>query len=251
MSHYPLLIFGVSLAVLWLASLGGLWLRNRHAQTGGERSEDFDLVLGATLTLLALLIGFSFSMAADRYGQRKNYEEAEANAIGTEYLRADLLPPSNAADVRKLLVAYLDQRILFYTVADDKKRAQVDARTAQLQTALWTAASAPARAQGTAASTLAAAGMNDVLDSSGYTRAAFWNRIPAAAWWLMASIAIICNVLLGYGSRSRRAGGPLSLVLPLMVSIAFLLISDIDTPRHGLIHVVPENLRSLAQSLPH
>ena len=251
MAHYPLLMFAVSLVVMWLASLGGLSLRNRQAQAGGKRSEDFDLVLGATLTLLALLIGFSFSMAADRYEQRKNYEEAEANAIGTEYLRADLLPPSNAADVRKLLAAYLDQRILFYTVADDHKRAQVNARTAQLQTALWAAVRGPATAQSTPASALAAAGMNDVLNSSGYTQAAFWNRIPAAAWWLMASIAIICNVLLGYGSRSSRAGGPLSLVLPLMVSIAILLISDIDTPRHGLIHVTPENLRSLAQTLPH
>jgi len=57
-------------------------------------------VLAASLTLLALIIGFSFSMAVSRYDQRKNYEEAEANAIGTEYLRANLLPADDATRVR-------------------------------------------------------------------------------------------------------------------------------------------------------
>ena len=62
--------------------------------------EDFGFILAATLTLLGLIIGFSFSMATSRYDQRKNYEEAEANAIGTEYVRADLLPAADAATVR-------------------------------------------------------------------------------------------------------------------------------------------------------
>ena len=64
----------------------------------------------ATLTLLALLIGFSFSMAISLYDQRKNYEEAEANAIGTEFGRADLLPAGDSAKVRDLLRKYLDRR---------------------------------------------------------------------------------------------------------------------------------------------
>ena len=69
----------------------------------------------ATLTLLALIIGFTFSMALNRYDQRKIYEEEEANAIGTEYLRAELLPAADAAKVRTLLLNYLDQRVLFYS----------------------------------------------------------------------------------------------------------------------------------------
>ena len=93
--------------------------------------------------------------------------------------------------------------------------------------------------------------MNDVLNSSGYSQAAYWDRIPAAAWWLMAAIALCCNLMLGYGSRSASGGGKLAAVLPLLVSISFFLIADIDAPRHGLIRVVPENLQSLAASLPH
>jgi hypothetical protein len=69
---------------LWLAYVTGSWLRRNSA--GDEHNEDIGLILAATLTLLALIIGFSFSMATNRYDQRKNFEEGEANAIGTEIL---------------------------------------------------------------------------------------------------------------------------------------------------------------------
>jgi hypothetical protein len=249
LTHYPVLVFVLTLPAMWLASLAGLLLRNRQARVGEKRSEDFDLIVAATLTLLALIIGFTFSMAADRYEQRKTFEEAEANAIGTEFLRADLLPAADAANVRRLLVAYLGQRIEFYTTGDLTQRARINQQTGQLQTALWTAARGPAEAQPTPVAALAWAGMNDVINSQGYTRAAMWNRIPTAAWFFMALIALCCNTLLGYGSRSTRMGGGLALILPLIVSTSFLLIADIDAPRHGLIRVDPVNLQSLAQSI--
>jgi hypothetical protein len=91
--------------------------------------------------------------------------------------------------------------------------------------------------------------MKDVINSQGYTQAAFWNRIPTAAWFLMAAIALCSNVLFGYRSRNGNAAGKLAPVLPLVVSTAFLLIADIDAPRHGLIEVRPQNLESLAKSL--
>jgi hypothetical protein len=69
----------------------GSWLRRRNPSAEDEQHEDLGIILGATLTLLALIIGFSISMASSRYDQRKNLEEAEAKAIGTEMLRADLL----------------------------------------------------------------------------------------------------------------------------------------------------------------
>jgi hypothetical protein len=78
---------------------------------------------------------------------------------------------------------------------------------------------------------LAASGMNDVLNDRAYTQAAWWNRIPAAAWDLMISIAVLCNLLLGYGTY--RTGTHLFLVFPLALSISFLLISDLDAPRGG------------------
>src|SRR5450755_2820382 len=132
-THYPLLVFLVSFIALWLASLLGRYFRQRQRDLDKDLNEDFGIVLGATLTLLGLIIGFSFSMATNRYDQRKNYEEAEANAIGTEYVRADLLPTTDAAKVSSLLKTYLDERILFYTTRDDRQLQAIDAHTAQLQ----------------------------------------------------------------------------------------------------------------------
>jgi hypothetical protein len=247
--HYPLLVFALALVTLWLASVGGARLRRRNPGTADDRHEDLSVILGATLTLLALIIGFTFSMAINRYDQRKNFEEAEANAIGTEILRADLLPAADAANVRKLLGDYLDQRIQFYLDRDQGLRARIDQRVSRLQAELWAAVRAPAAAQPTPVAALVLAGMNDVINSQGFTQAAFWNRIPHAAWYLMAAIALCSNVLFGYRSRNGGTASALALVLPLVVSTAFLLIADIDAPRHGLIHIDPQNLQSLATSL--
>jgi hypothetical protein len=249
MLNYPLPFFLFSLFVLWLSAQIGASFRRRWALKDGER-EDFEVVQTATLTLLALIIGFSFSMAISRYDLRKNYEEAEANAIGTEYVRAGLLPATDTARVQAQLKKYLDLRILFYQTRNERELRQIDADTAQLQAELWSAVQVPAVAQPTYIIGLAVSGMNDVLNSQGYTQAAWWNRIPAAAWGLMIAIAICCNLLVGYGARSAKAESRLFFVLPLVVSIAFLLISDIDSPRGGFIRIVPQNLVSLLQSLP-
>jgi hypothetical protein len=109
------------------------WLFGSLTRPSDVQNEDIGVILAATLTLLALIIGFSFSMATNRYDQRKNFEEGEANAIGTAVLRADLLPPSDAAKLRKLLRLYLDQRIQFYTNEDEARRAEISQTTSQLQ----------------------------------------------------------------------------------------------------------------------
>src|ERR1700740_111702 len=116
---YPVLVFVLTFFGLSLAAwIGVLLSRNRGVEA--EARDDFGIILAATLTLLGLIVGFTFSMALGRYDQRKNYEEEEANAIGTEYLRAGLLPAADAAKVRALLLSYLDQRILFYTTRGEQ-----------------------------------------------------------------------------------------------------------------------------------
>ena len=202
-----------------------------------------------TLTLLSLVIGFSFSMAISRYDQRKNCEEAEANAIGTEYIRADLLPAGDAQRVRALLQAYIDQRVLFYVTRDDGRlqlRSMRKRRSCKPD--LWSAVQVPAAAQPKSLSLRwPLRGSNDVLNAQGYAQAAWWSWIPAAAWMLMAAIAICGNVLFGYGARKFKSERTLRLVLPLVVSISFLLVADIDSPRSGVIRVTPQNLLSLSE----
>jgi hypothetical protein len=249
-TNYSLLVFVLSFITLWFSSWIGRYFLSKKYQLDEESREHLSVILAATLTLLGLIIGFSFSMATSRYDTRKNNEEAEANAIGTEFLRADLLPKADAARIRMLLRSYLEQRILFHDTPDGPELLRINYRISQLQTELWSIVLVPATTQPTPIVALAVSGMNDVFNSQGYTQAGLWNRIPIAAWVFMATIAIGCNLLVGYGSRIKSARSILLPFLPLIVSIAFMLIAEIDTPRHGIIRVKPLNLISLAESLP-
>ena len=247
--RHPLFVLPFSFLAMWLSANVGVFFRRRQLDLGEDVQQDRDVIVSATLGLLALLIGFTFSMAIGRYDQRKNYEEEEANAIGTEYVRADLLPDANAARVRTELKDYLSQRILFYRIRDERKLLQINACTSQLQRELWSAVQAPAVAQPTPVLALTLSGMNDVLNSQGYTQAAWWNRIPIGAWGLMAVVAICSNLLVGYGVHQPKGALVRLLVLPLVLSISFFLLSDIDAPRSGVIRVLPQNLISLSQAL--
>src|ERR1700744_4129400 len=130
--RYPFLIFVLSLTGLWLSALLGAYLGRLRPVEESER-QDLNLVVSSSLTMLGLIIGFTFSMAVSRYDLRKNYEEEEANAIGTEYVRADLLPADDGAKVRQLLTDYLNHRIAFYRTRSVSGLQQINAETAQLQ----------------------------------------------------------------------------------------------------------------------
>ncbi len=248
---YPLLVFVMSFLFLSFCLWAGAGVFRKWAKPQESTRDNFGIVVGATLTLLGLLVGFGFSMAVARYDQRKNLEEAEANAIGTEYLRAQLLPAAaDAEKVRALLRDYFDQRVLYYTTRDVDQLREVDARTAKLQAELWSAVVAPAAAAPPSPTVaLAVAGMNDVLNAQGYTQAAWWNRIPRAAWLLMLGIAACCHLLVGYGVQDAHSERRHLFMLPLVLSIAFLLIADIDSPRSGVIRVSPQNLMSVGESM--
>lgn len=245
--NHPVIFGACSAVALWMAARVGSAVHQRTGPMTEETEKDLGFVVGAILTLLGLLIGFSFSMAISRYDQRKNYEEEEANAIGTEYLRADLLPEANAAKVRPLLVRYVDQRIQWYETHDKAKLDAVNADVTRLQNEMWAEVKSAAAAQPTPVAAVAVTGMNDVLNTQGYTQAAWWNRIPVMAWTLMMLIAFFSSFLIGYSAH--QFSGPVFWIVPIAVSISFMLIADIDSPRTGLIRVVPQNLVSLAQSM--
>jgi hypothetical protein len=245
---HPLVFALVSFVALWLCAAigGGLLRRPPQAQESGA---DFTIILSASLTMLGLIIGFTFSMAISRYDLRKANERTEANAIGTEYLRADLLPAADGERLKALLRDYVAQRVEFYRTRSSSKAAQASSNTNQLQANLWSAVTGPVRAQPTPVLTLVVAGMNDVLNAEGYAEAGWINRIPVTAWLLMALIAVLCNMMVGYNARSNSSRVRFLAVLPLVVSVAFFLISDIDSPRGGVVRVTPDTLQLLSAGL--
>ena len=246
MVNFPLLVLLFSFVTLAFAAYIGDALRKRVPRREDAR-DDFGVVLTSTLTLLGLIIGFSFSMSISRYDLRKNCEQLEANAIATEFARADLLAPADATTVRALLHRYLDQRLSYYTTRDRGRLEKIAADTAQLRDELWSAVRTAVTSIPAPTVALLVSGMNDISNSQRSTQAAWWNRIPVAAWVLMASISLCCNFLIGF--RARRTDWFLFLVLPVALSVSFFLISDIDSPTGGAIRVLPQNLSSLSHAL--
>jgi hypothetical protein len=246
--NFPLLMSVISLVVLILATWVGDALRKRAGAAKEERTE-IGLLVSPILTLLFLIIGFSFSMAINRYDLRKSAEQAEAIAIATAYSRADLLVPADAAKVHALLTQYLDQRLLFYAISAPRGAliSRQDTDTARLQSELWSTvrpaiAAIPAPLMG-----LLVTAVNDVVSSQRSTEAVWLNRIPLGAWTLMVTISIGSCWLLAY--RARWTDWVFFSIVPIAVSICFFLIADLDSPRGGIIRMTPVNLSTLSQSL--
>ncbi len=247
--NHPLVLLLVTFFYLWLSARLGTALQRWTGPLDETRRGDFDIVLGATVTLLSLIIGFSFSMASSRYDQRKNYEEDEANAIGTAYARADLLPSADDLKVHQLLKEYVGLRVLFYTTVDNVKVRELDRATEQMQDQLWGTVAAAAKAAPSATTALAAASMNDAINSQGFAQAASWNRIPIGAWMLLYALGAVATGMIGYRFRTEALKNPLLLISPGIVATAFFLIADIDCPRGGVIRIAPQNLLALAPTL--
>ena len=247
---YPLLlVLPITFVLLALSAWAGGLFAARRETIASESRDDFNVIQTSTLTLLGLIIGFTFSMALNRYDQRKNLEEEEANAIGTAYLRADLLPADNASRLKAILKQYAGVRVRHYTTRDAAELASLDASIGKLQNDMWAAVKDGVQEQQTPIRALAIASINDVINAQGYTQAAWWNRIPHGAWILMLMLALCANFLVGLGARQPKAELRLMSVFPLIVAGAFFLIADIDAPRGGVIRVAPLNLQALDASL--
>jgi hypothetical protein len=123
--------------------------------------------------------------------------------------------PVDVDDAATLNLQQAPQRISFYEARNQRQIDQIDGDLPKLQAELWSAVSRVAIAQSTPVVALSISGMNDVINSQGYAQAAWWNRIPDAAWGLMGLIAIACNLLIGYtltgaGARCGNSDGHLA-----------------------------------------
>ena len=238
----PFFIFGAELVCCTLASQFGLYLRRRSEVTN-EAQADLGVVTAANLTLLALLIGFSFNMATSRYDARKRLEEDEAAAIRGAYLKAELLAPADAAKIEPLLGTYLGQRIAFYNTDEPKELVRLRAATMQQEKTLWDTTRLPAMEKPSSITAMAVGSVDSIIKTHMDTEAAWINRIPPEELLLLAIVALSANFLTGFGARKSKS--KLYFVLPILVSIAMFLIADIENPRQGILRIPPDNLQSV------
>lgn len=248
----PLFIIGLVILALMLAGVelgyrGQGWLRrNKDRTEAGKGGQDH--LLSAVLGLLALLLGFTFSMALDRYEARRDLVLQEANAIGTTWLRTRLLEEPNRAAMSGLLRAYVDARLAWSETGASKADL---AQTEALQQKLWTVTGAAMR---TDPSPQLSRGvmdaMNQSFDLASARTAARLAHIPGHVLGILLLFAALSAVMLGYiladNGKPHRIATMLLLVL---LTLALVAILDLDRPRSGGIQVSQQPLDDLRGSI--
>jgi hypothetical protein len=195
---------------------------------------------GAVFALFGLLIAFTFSGAATRFDARRQLVVREANAIGTAWLRVDLLPASAQPEVRDLFRRYTAARLAGFRKLPDTAAATVEFdRATALQGELWTRMVEGARStSGPAALSLVVPAMNEMIDLTTTIRAAAWEHPPLPIFLLLYGLGFAASLMAGFASaRSPRRGWLHALVFSTVIAASVYVILDLEYPRLGLIRV--------------
>lgn len=240
----------ISASFFALALLAGMLLfleagrrlgQRRKAKEPAEDHAGFSAVQGAIFGLFGLLVAFTFSGAASRFDSRRQLINEEANAIGTAYLRLDLLPPGSQPGLRELFRQYLDSRLEVYRRMPDVPAAREElARSAAVQRQIWTQAIAASRLPDSHpdAAKLLLPALNAMIDITATRTMASRIHPPGAIFGLLFVLGLGCSLLAGYGMAINRRRNWLHIALFVgVVVVAIFMILDIEYPRRGLIQV--------------
>jgi len=222
-----------------------------RSKARSEKDKDSGIVRSAVLALLGLLLGFSFAIAAARNEARREHLVQEANSIDTTLRRARLLPEPQAANVVELLREYVPLRIETHREPQFSERfGSLRKRSIELHERLWDEAVAAAAQRPTPITASFIASLNETIDLEATRIAAKRNHVPGAVWLLLLCVAGWGIWLTSYEAGAAARHSILARYLfPLLIAIVITLITDIDTPRGGLIAFDERPLLELNHSL--
>lgn len=251
----PALVGGLFVGVLLFLEAGRRIGRRRIASGVTDAAAGFGAVEGAIFGLMGLLIAFTFSGAAARFDERRRLVTEEANAVGTAWLRLDLVAGEAQAKLRDLFRRYLDSRLDTYRNARKTEVAMADfARSTTLQQEIWTAAVAatrdPAAAPG--APMLLLPALNDMIDITTTRLMATRMHPPSVIFAMLVGLTLAAALLAGYSMASHPTWSwTHALALAIVMATTVYVIVDIEYPRLGLIRVdaVDEVLVDLRKSM--
>lgn len=226
------------------------WQRNRHpvpeAATVEEKDKDA-FAMTSVLGLLALLIGFTFSLSLGRYDERRQLVVQEANALGTTWLRTDLLDGTDRTRMQDVLRRYVDARVDFANAGNAEEEIQQNARSVALQNELWQALVAGTQSfRDTPRASLLFTTTNESIDLAAERFAARQDHIPPRILRMLLLFAVLAAGLVGYERPSQRRS---TLLLLLLLTLAVGLILDLDRPSTGVTHIPQEPMTDLQRSL--
>lgn len=231
-----------SLICLLAVEIGLRLAMHRLARSLHDQEASLGTMVGAMLGLLAFILAFTFDLAASHFDAKKSFVVDEANAIGTTYLRAQMLAEPQRAEIRKLLRAYVSVRL---QIVQPGQAARALRRTEELQNQLWSEAVSAGDKNLTPVVSLFIASLNEVIDlHAKRVNLGIRNRVPISIWAGLYFILIVTMGAVGYHAgmtRSRRS--PMILALALTFSAVTLLIADLDRSHEG---VLTESLQAMA-----
>ena len=242
-------LFPLTVAVAMLSDeIGYRSARYRHLHSGEEHGAPVGAMVGATLGLLAFMLAFTFGLAGTRFQDRRQVLLSEANAIGTTYLRAAMLPEPMRTETRNLLREYVDVRL---EAVQPGKLEQSLSRSEELHERLWSQAVAATEKDRSPITGLFIQSLNEVIDlHAKRVMAGLGSRIPAAIWIVLYFLAILSMGATGYheGLTSKRCSvAVISMVLAF--SAVLFLIADLDRPGQGWFQVDQQSMIDLRKSM--
>jgi hypothetical protein len=243
-------LFLLSAAFLWIALEAGYRIgRWRHERISDEKEQPVGAMVASILGLLALVLGFTFSLAASRFDARRMAVLEESNAIGTTYLRTRLLPEPERSELAGLLREYAEVRVRGTQAG---QTAEAITRSESLHELLWTqATAAAAKDPGSIMTGLFIQSLNEVIDlHAKRVMVGLRSRIPVVIWAGLFGLAILGMTAVGYQaglSATRRSPAMLALVLGF--AVVLLLISDLDRGQDGLLRIGQQAMIDLQRSM--
>lgn len=246
-AHYVLMLS--TLVLLMGAAFLGKRIGKRRQAQDQPVDDELKIVLGAILSLFGLLVGFTFSFAINGYQARIQAEENEAIAIGNAFQRISVLEEKYQPRAEAMLQDYLTLRIQFFETTDESNRADIRLEAIQLQTHMWKLISQLAQQNPNAVMVTALNASNELYTAQQKTMSSWQRQVPGAAWILLLFFAVCSNFLLGHNIRGIHGNNTIIMLLPALISLALLMISEIDSPGAGIIYVTPENLNALRHTL--
>ena len=198
------------------------------------------LVESAIYGLLGLLIAFTVSGAANRFDARRTLTVQEANAIGTAYLRLDLLPAAAQPDLRRKFRRYAEARLAVFRLLPNFEASNAEAvRANELQRSIWNEVIAALPGVPQSATLMLLPALNEMFDISSSRAIAGQAHTPLVILCALAVLALFCCLLAGYGLAGENPlGSALRMIgFALIVTLTIFVILDLDYPRVGLIRL--------------
>jgi uncharacterized membrane protein YedE/YeeE len=241
------------MAVLAAMEVGFHAGRRAHPTVTEDAKGHISATQASMLGILALLLAFTFSLSLQRFDSRNDAMVDEANAIGTAYLRAQLLPAPLRSDVRRLLREYTDLRVRAgaLSIVEQDGGGSLMGKAVGIQDTLWEYARRAAEIEpNPVTSGLFIQSLNELIDSFGRRDAALNRHVPEVVLFLLLGTFLISGAIVGFGAGvAATRPSWVSFAMVALIVVLVFVIFDLDRPRRGLIVVTEKNLVDLRASM--